>query len=135
MLRKLTLVALAASLSLPTVCAANRMACPPGRHPQVFAYRYLPLPAQRASEFNARVEKYANANGLDYGGAELPAQTGDPCNRKSVFLESASVATVIEIDTSICNRWARITIGSNCFEKRENWRPYWKRFNRFLSTF
>ena len=130
-----SLVAIAASLGLgiPGVGSADVLACLPWVRTHVYEHRTFVVSGDEAKRLHVNLERHSGEIGLSY------ASVGgyDPYKRPPVrsmdsILQSESVATVIEVRTSSRSRYAKVTVGNNCFESKEDWRPYWTKFNRLL---
>ncbi len=123
-----------ALLAVPSVGAANRLACLPGDGRQVFAVRFVQVPPRGANLLNAGLEIWATGHGLSYGSVGVPPYDGHTRDSLTVILQTArTVANAITIETSNQSRWARITIGNNCFAKPEDWRPVRRALNTHIS--
>jgi hypothetical protein len=122
-------------LAIPNACLADVKGCLPGVHTHVFARRAFVISDDEASRFHADLERHSSEIGLSYGsvGGSDPATSNKSAEQSMTsILQSHSVGTVIEISTSSRSRFAKIYVGNNCFEPREDWRPYWTKFNSLI---
>lgn len=133
---KLSLVAFAAAVvaGLPDTSYATTLACLPGVRAHVYERRAFAISANDAKRLHLDLERHAGEIGLSYSsvGGYDPYKK-PPLRSMDSILQSTSVATVIEVRTSNSSRYAQVTVGNNCFEPREDWRPYWQKFNALLN--
>lgn len=131
----LAATSLIAAVVLPSAGAATTLGCLPGVRPHVFARSQLEVSPSEAKRLEADLERHSMEIGLTYSsvGSYDPYRK-PPVSGLTIVLQSRpSAATVIEVRTSSRNRFARVTVGNNCFAKREDWRPYWSAFNALLN--
>jgi len=132
---KLILVATGVSiiLAIPDVGSANELACLPGARAHVYEHRAFVVSVDESKRLHADLEHHSDEIGLSYSsvGGYDPYEK-PPLRSMDSILQSKSVGTVVEVRTSNRSRYAKITVGNNCFAPSEDWRPYWTKFNAML---
>lgn len=120
-------------VGIPSASSATRLACLPGIGAHTYERRSFIVRADTSKRLHADLELHSGEMGLSYSSVRLydPAKK-PPFRSMDSILQSVSVATVIDLKTSNRSRYAKITIGNNCFEPKEDWRPYWVKLNRML---
>jgi hypothetical protein len=133
---KLSLIALAIAVvaGIPGQTNATTLACLPGVGAHVYEHRAFLISDKDAKQLHLDLERHSGEIGLSYSsvGGYDPYKK-PPLRSMDSILQSKSVATVIEVRTSNRSRYAQVTVGNNCFEPREEWRPYWRKFNALLN--
>jgi hypothetical protein len=131
--RQIALVLALALTALPATGRATTLACRPGVREVVYAFRYVPIPPAGEARFHADLESWAEKSGLSVGGvsSEDPGERPVYRSRKTI-LQSAKFGIVIDAKTNSRSRYAKLTIGNNCWGPREDWRPWWRKLQMWV---